>query len=35
MAPSSFRISSVQPSLEGRDGFNTPVWGRIERFAQK
>jgi hypothetical protein len=35
MAPSSFRIASVQPSPEGREGFNTPVWGRIERFARK
>lgn len=33
-SPSSFRIASIQStgSGEGESGFNTPVWGRIERF---
>lgn len=33
-SPSSFRIASIQAagSSEDGSGFNTPVWGRIERF---
>jgi Na+-transporting methylmalonyl-CoA/oxaloacetate decarboxylase gamma subunit len=33
-SPSSFRITSVQAAGngEGDGGFNTPVWGRVERF---
>jgi len=33
--PSAFRITSVSASSETESGFNTPVWGRIERFARK
>ncbi|TXT49089.1 MAG: hypothetical protein FD137_796 [Spirochaetes bacterium] len=29
---SQFRIASITPAEEG---FNTPVWGRIERFTRK
>ncbi len=32
---SSFRIACVEPVGEGSGGFNTPVWGRIERFSRK
>jgi Na+-transporting methylmalonyl-CoA/oxaloacetate decarboxylase gamma subunit len=33
-SPSSFRIASIQAAGSGEkeSGFNTPVWGRIERF---
>lgn len=34
-AASAFRITSINPSAESDNGFNTPIWGRIERFAQK
>lgn len=34
-ATSAFRITSIQPSADSDNGFNTPIWGRIERFAQK
>ena len=34
-AASAFRIASISPSAECDNGFNTPIWGRIERFAQK
>jgi hypothetical protein len=34
-SPSSFRLTSVQPSGGERESFNTPIWGRIERFSQK
>ena len=34
-AASTFRITSINPSAESDNGFNTPIWGRIERFAQK
>lgn len=30
---SSFRIASIAPSAEA-GGFNTPVWGRIERLTR-
>ena len=34
MSPSSFRIASINPC--GYDGgFNTPIWGRVERFTRK
>lgn len=32
-APGSFRIASIAPA-SGEAGFNTPIWGRIERFAR-
>ncbi|HEY9053330.1 MAG TPA: OadG family protein [Rectinemataceae bacterium] len=32
---SSFRIAGVEPSFGSVDGFNTPAWGRIERFTRK
>ncbi len=34
-AASAFRITSISPSADNENGFNTPIWGRIERFAQK
>jgi len=34
-SPSSFRVASISASPESEGGFNTPVWGRIERFARK
>jgi sodium pump decarboxylase gamma subunit len=34
-SPSSFRIASVNASSDTESGFNTPVWGRIERFTRK
>lgn len=34
-APGSLRIASIQPSPAQEGGFNTPVWGRVERFAQR
>ena len=35
MSNSAFRITSISASPESEGGFNTPVWGRIERFARK
>jgi len=35
IAPSAFRITSMSASSESDGGFNTPVWGRRERFARK
>lgn len=32
LAPSSFRIASIAPSSSDEIGFNTPVWGRVERL---
>lgn len=34
-SPNSFQITSISASPESEGGFNTPVWGRIERFARK
>lgn len=34
-APGSLRIATIQPSSVQEGGFNTPVWGRVERFAQR
>lgn len=34
-SPSKFHITSISASSESDGGFNTPVWGRIERFARK
>lgn len=34
MSPAAFRIASVRASVE-EGGFNTPVWGRIERLARE
>jgi hypothetical protein len=34
-AASAFRITSINPSSDNDNGFNTPIWGRIERYAQK
>ena len=34
-SPGAFRIASISASDESESGFNTPVWGRVERFAQK
>ncbi|HWR12600.1 MAG TPA: hypothetical protein VN445_12325 [Rectinemataceae bacterium] len=31
----AFRIASISASGESESGFNTPVWGRVERFARK
>lgn len=41
ISPSQFRIASINPVGGTQDaagsagGFNTPVWGRVERFARK
>jgi sodium pump decarboxylase gamma subunit len=35
LAPSQFRIASVKAEAVSESGFNTPVWGRIERFSRK
>lgn len=32
VSASAFRIASIQPAGAQDQGFNTPVWGRIERF---
>ncbi len=32
VSTSAFRIASIQPAGAQEQGFNTPVWGRIERF---
>jgi sodium pump decarboxylase gamma subunit len=32
-SPESIRIASIHPSHDA-GGFNTPIWGRIERFAR-
>ncbi len=34
ISTSAFRIASIQPAA-GDQGFNTPVWGRIERFNRQ
>lgn len=34
-SPNSFQVTSISASPESEGGFNTPVWGRIERFARK
>lgn len=38
-APGSFAITSVKPSAHAAEtagaGFNTPVWGRVERLVRK
>jgi len=34
-SPSAFHIASIKASPETEGSFNTPVWGRIERFARK
>ncbi len=34
-SPAAFQISSISASSETESGFNTPVWGQIERFARK
>lgn len=34
-SPAAFHIRSISVSPESEGGFNTPVWGRIERFARK
>lgn len=34
VSPASFRITSIDAVHETRDGFNTPVWGRIERLSK-
>jgi Na+-transporting methylmalonyl-CoA/oxaloacetate decarboxylase gamma subunit len=34
--PGSFAITQVRQAPAGNgDGFNTPVWGRVERLARK
>jgi sodium pump decarboxylase gamma subunit len=35
LAPSQFRIASMKAEAVSESGFNTPVWGRIERFSRK
>jgi hypothetical protein len=35
LSSSAFRITSIQPEGAGEPGFNTPVWGRIERFNRQ
>jgi Na+-transporting methylmalonyl-CoA/oxaloacetate decarboxylase gamma subunit len=32
LSPSGFRVASIQANAESGGGFNTPVWGRVERF---
>ncbi len=32
-APGSFRVASIAPAQDA-GGFNTPVWGRIERLTR-
>lgn len=34
-SPTSFRIASILPSVESEGSFNTPVWGRVERFSRQ
>jgi len=34
-SPSSFRIASILPAAEPEGSFNTPVWGRVERFSRQ
>lgn len=34
MSPSAFRIASIS-SPEYGGGFNTPIWGRVERLTRK
>jgi sodium pump decarboxylase gamma subunit len=34
-SPSSFRIASILPAVEQEGSFNTPVWGRVERFSRQ
>lgn len=34
-SPSSFRIASILPTVEPEGSFNTPVWGRVERFSRQ
>jgi sodium pump decarboxylase gamma subunit len=34
-SPSTFRIATINASSDTEPGFNTPVWGRIERFTRK
>lgn len=35
LSSSAFRIASIQPEGAREPGFNTPVWGRIERFNRQ
>jgi hypothetical protein len=34
MAPGGFRIASISPAAASseRSGFNTPVWGHVDRY---
>ncbi len=32
LSPAGFRIASIQAESGSGGGFNTPVWGRVERF---
>jgi len=36
MAPGSFRIASFEaaPGMAGGGGFNTPVWGHVDRLVR-
>jgi len=34
-APAAFLINSISTSSEAGSGFNTPIWGQIERLARK
>jgi hypothetical protein len=36
MAPGSFRIAGISPSAAStaERGFNTPVWGHVDRFKR-
>lgn len=34
-SPTSFRVTSVLPVVESEGSFNTPVWGRVERFSRQ
>jgi hypothetical protein len=34
-APTAFLINSISASSEAGSGFNTPIWGQIERLARK
>ncbi|MEW6548544.1 MAG: OadG family protein [Spirochaetota bacterium] len=35
LEPSQFRIAAFNASAVPENGFNTPVWGRIERYSRK
>lgn len=32
---SSFRIASIMPASRQEGSFNTPIWGRVERYTRE